>query len=242
MPFPLLALLALTGEGASIAGKLLGIKAQNEETEAEQRRLRVLAEINRRISGQVRRNANEEAGRVVTAASQQASQVKVGFAAGGIDPTAGTTARNIGDVQMWGSADALRVQLNAAMKARGYEEQASHALTQAQQLGERQKLANIGAAIGLGAQVVSSVASFDKQFPDAFKGGLPAEGAVPEAAPAQAAQGLAVEGPSLFDQALEHVRFGKLDRNDQIGGSVMARYGGAPPESRGRKLWSDLWE
>lgn len=245
MPFPLLALLALTGAGSSIVGRILGTVAENEQAEAEQRRLRVLAEINRRIAGQVRRNANEEAGRVITQGSQQASQIKVGFAAGGIDPTAGTTAANIADAEVWAHGDALRVQLNAAMKARGYDQQASDALAQAKGIGEQRKLANIGAAIGIAGQALGAAASFGQQFPDAFGSGLSAAGAAPEtpAPAASASQGLSVSHePALFDQALEHVRFGKLSRYDQIG-SVMAKYGGAPSASPGgRKLWSDLWE
>lgn len=225
MPFPLLAVLALAGGASKLAGGVLNALGQNQQTDDEIRRLHVIAALNRQTAGQVRRNANEEAGRVVTQGSQQASQIGVGFAAGGIDPSTGTAAKVQGDTQMWSEADARRVQLNAAMKARGYEATAVNAEGQAKKLRSAQTLANVGTVLGLGGQAAATAYGIGSSFPDLFSGGgLPAAGAL------SASQGLAAADP--MGQA----------RGD--GETVYARYGGRRPVStgRGRRLWSDLWE
>jgi hypothetical protein len=222
----ILELLAIAGGAAQIGGKLLGIADQNERITEEERRLRQIAYLQRQAAGDVRRRAAEQAGRVRTEASQQASAISAAFAASGIDPTAGTTAVNAADARVWGEADSLRVMLNAARQARGYDIQAGYAEGQAKKLEDTRLKANIGAGLGIASDVASQVYGLGNS--GLFGGPLPSAGAAQaSAAPAAAAQGLtAAEQPSPF------------------AGTVYATYGGkAPPSTeRGRKLWSDLWE
>jgi hypothetical protein len=232
MPFPLLALLALGGSGLKAGGQILQAFGANEESQAEQRRLRALAAIDLHVAGQARVQGNEQAGRALTEGSKAESQIKVGFAAGGIDPTTGTTADNQADVRTWAQSDARQLQLNAAMKARGLERQAADAKQQAEQIGAAQKRANIGAALGIAGSIASSVGSVGQQFPDLLGGGgLPASGAAP--APAAQSQGLSVSD-SARSQGLPLTGGGRPLREPFGGGQQH-------PDSR-YKLWDDLWD
>lgn len=176
MPLPLLALLALGGAGAQIAGRILGRVAEHEAEDAEERRLRQISAMLRHQAGDVRLRSNEQAGRVVTEASQQTSAIKVAMAAGGVDPNSGSAALLQASSDAWGESDARRVQLNAIRQARGLEAQAAGAERQAKQIDDSQTMRDIGAAIGIAGSAAGSFAGISQDF-NLFGGELPAEGA-----------------------------------------------------------------
>lgn len=140
-PLTISLLLGLVGAGTKMFGDY-------QENEAKQKELAANKQLAEQAAADALARGNQDAGRARMQGSQLIERQKVGYAASGVDATAGTPLQVMAGTRLMSELDARTLENNAAREAWGYKQ---HGLAYQQQAAlERQRYGNRQAGTVLG--------------------------------------------------------------------------------------------